>query len=407
MNRGRGSLASHFVSVAAKRLSATESYGHVSNQHEFDGVQSLKALLGTERRRFPATFTYLMDDDDEPLRSDGWLTWYDSREAHPSRSEFRLYYPTTIVSEAFNEGDLAIIARRHDDTLLVAIAEAGSTVESQLLWLFGLADVSHPGFSVRGEIESGQSKLEFASAHILELIGEEVEVADRTYLDRMLEEFGGAMPDTRRFSAFARSTVPDVDATSDPDAAILAWSSREEILYRTLERHLIAEGVRSGAQGAITYATSAGRRRRLRSKMALSNHLEHLFAGAGFRFERYRRLDGLGRPDFLFPGVAEYRSDWFDAGRLTVLGVRPVCGDRWRSFATGSGRIRRRHLFTLQPSIAKAQTDEMEMLEVTPVLPLPLHETFLPAQRSQLMGTGEFMDLIRTRQSSEQAEVAA
>jgi hypothetical protein len=407
LNGGRGSLASHFVSLAAKRLSATESYSHVSNQHEFDGVQSLKALLGSDRRRFPATFTYLMDDDDEPLRADAWLTWYDSREAHPIRSEFRLYYPTTIVSEAFNEGDLAIIARRHDDTLLVAVAEAGSTVENQLLWLFGLADVSHPGFSVRGEIESGQSKLEFASAHILELIGEEVEVADQTYLDRMLEEFGGTMPDTRRFSSFARSTVSDVDETGDPDTAILVWSGREEVLYRTLERHLIAEAVSSGAHGGIVYATSAGRRRRLRSKMALANHLEHLFTGSGLSFERYRRIAGLGRPDFVFPGGTDNLSKELDASRLTILGVRPVCGDRWRSLANGAGSVGKRHLYTLQTSISVAQTDEMQRLQIVPVLPRALHDTFQPAQRAMLVSTGDFMGLVRARQTGDERGVAA
>lgn len=403
----RGSLAQHFVNVAVKRLSATESYGHVSHQHEFDGVQSLKALLGSERRRFPATFTYLMDDDDEPLRAEAWLTWYDSREAHPSRSEYRLYYPTTLVSEAFNEGDLAIIARRHDDSLLVAVAEAGSTVERQLLWLFGMTDIIHPGFSVRGEIESGQSKLEFASAHILELIGAAGESVDTSYLDMMLAEFDGTMPDTRRFSSFARSTVAELDCALNPDAAILVWSEREEILYRTLERYLIAEGVSADPDIGIPYAVGAAKRRRLRSKMALANHLEHLFAKLDLRFERYRKLDGARRFDFLFPGIDEYRNPEVESESLTILGVRPICGQRWHHVIGNAERVSQRHLFTLQPSISSSQTEEMLSAGVTPVLPRPLHDTFLPSQRRFLMCTAEFIELVRARQDRITKGIAA
>lgn len=53
----------------------------------------------------------------------------------------------------------------------------------------------------------------------------------------MLEKFGGGFPNTNDFSAYARSTIPNVLALDAPDAALLAWMEREEILFRTLKKH--------------------------------------------------------------------------------------------------------------------------------------------------------------------------
>src|SRR5438045_466861 len=100
------SLSGYFEGVAAKRLSAVEIRPTHSNQHEFNGVQGLKRLFGLKKQNFPARFLYLSDDEDELLSVDGSVTWYDSREHHATRTEHRLYYPTTAVSERGREGDL-------------------------------------------------------------------------------------------------------------------------------------------------------------------------------------------------------------------------------------------------------------------------------------------------------------
>ena len=110
-------LSRYFTGVAAKRLSAVEADVLRSNQHEFNGVESLKRLFGSAsgKQQFPARFIYLADSADEAVVSDGFLTWYDARERHPTRSEHRLYFPTTSASERATEGDLLVIGRRPDD----------------------------------------------------------------------------------------------------------------------------------------------------------------------------------------------------------------------------------------------------------------------------------------------------
>jgi len=128
----QGYLSQYFKGVAVKRLSAVEAHPEKSHQHEFNGVGSLAQVLGSAipKQKFDATFLYLNDDDPEPIEDDGFLTWYDARENHPTRSEKRLYFPTTTVSQNANEGDLLLIAKKPDDTILVIIAEAGSTIEN-------------------------------------------------------------------------------------------------------------------------------------------------------------------------------------------------------------------------------------------------------------------------------------
>jgi hypothetical protein len=131
----QGYLSQYFKGVAVKKLSAVEADTAFSNQHEFNGVNSLKELFGTERKKLVAKFVYLDDGDEDPVISDGFLTWYDARENHPTRTEYRMYFPTTFVSICAAAGDSLFVCLRPDDTALVVIAENHSTIGNQLLWL--------------------------------------------------------------------------------------------------------------------------------------------------------------------------------------------------------------------------------------------------------------------------------
>lgn len=398
----RGHLSQYFVEVAYKRLSAVEAHRHRSNQHEFDGVGGLRKMLGKDRRTFKATFIYLADDDPEPITDLGFLTWYDAREAHPTRTEWRLYFPDTRVSDNASEGDLLVIGRRPDDSLLVIIAEAGSTIENQILWLFGISDLTHPGFSVKGELESDQVRLEFASRYILEQIGVEIEETDESLLERMLREFKGAFPTTRVFSAFARSMVPGATARDDADAVVVAWMEREEVLFRTLERHLIGDRLQAGFGGDvdsfIAFSLSVQNRRKSRAGSALENHLEFLFGERNLRYARTPTTEGQSKPDFVFPGEAEYRDATFPPVRLTMLGVKSSCKDRWRQVLAEADRISPKHLLTLEPGISTNQTTEMQAKALQLVLPAGLHATYTEAQRGWLMNVTGFLTLVSERQ---------
>jgi hypothetical protein len=135
----QGYLSQYSEGVALKRLSAVEADVIRSNQHEFNGVESLRSILGepSGKVRFTAKFLYLSDHDDEPVVEDGFLTWYDARqkareERCVMRWEYRLYFPTNLVSQCAAEGDLLVIARRPDGNLLAIVAEKDTTIDRQL-----------------------------------------------------------------------------------------------------------------------------------------------------------------------------------------------------------------------------------------------------------------------------------
>lgn len=398
----KGHLSEYFMDFAVKTLSAVEADRHRSNQHEFDGVSKLRAMLGDDdKRNIPAVFIYLNDDDPEPLRDEGFLSWYDARRAHPTRTEYRLYFPDTVVSDNATEGDLLIIAQRPDETLMVIIAEGESTVANQLLWLFGVGEAKLPGFSVKGELEADQVRLEFASRLILEEIGVVVEQADENYLDQMLARFGARFPTTREFSDYARGTLGDIDLGADPDAAVMALMEREEVLFRTMERHLIGDRLQGGfaeVDDFLKFSLSVQNRRKSRAGSALENHLEHLFGLMGLRSDRTPVTEGKAKPDFLFPGTAAYQDATFPADLLTMLGVKSTCKDRWRQVLAEADRIADKHLLTLEPSISTNQTDEMQQRRLQLVLPRGLHETFTKAQQDWLMPVSDLVALVRDRQ---------
>lgn len=400
----KGHLSEYFTGVAVKRLSAVEADMFRSHQHEFNGVEGLKQLFGqaTGKQTFPARFIYLSDHDDEPVIADGFLTWYDARERHPTRSEHRLYFPSTSVSECAAEGDLLVIGRRPDGSVLVVIAESESTIANQVRWLFGATDLTHPGYSVREELETEQDRIAFASRIILETIGVTVDAPPDTHLDDMLRRFAGTFPTTREFSTYARSTVRDADFNDDPDAALIAWMEREEILFRTLERHLIADRLAKGfsddVDGFISFSLSVQNRRKSRVGYALENHLEQLFTSRGVLFARTPVTENKAKPDFLFPGAAQYHDSRFDPVNLTMLGVKSSCKDRWRQVLSEADRIAEKHLLTLETAISGNQTDEMRAKQLRLVVPRSLHVTYTASQQAWLMDVGSFTRMTAERQ---------
>jgi len=400
-----GYLSEFFTGVAMKTLSAVEVDQARSNQHEYNGDKGLIQVFGeaTDKHRFDALYIYLSDNDDEPVVAKGTLTWYDARKNHPTRTEHRLYFPTNQVSMIAAEGDLLVVGRRPDNSVLVIIAQGGSTIASQVQWLFSV-QLGHKGFSVREELETEQDRIQFASAFILEQLGIEPDApaAAENYLDIMLEKFGGRMPTTDLFSTYARSTVPDLDPVVDPDAALLGWMEREEILFRTMEKHLLGDQLRKGfvddVDGFIAFSLSVQNRRKSRSGHALENHLEVVFTANGLRYERGVATEGKAKPDFLFPGSREYRDLRYDAALLTMLGAKTTCKDRWRQVLAEAKRIDRKHLLTLEAAISTHQTDQMREHSLQLVIPRGLHGTFTPAQQLTLLDMASFTAMVRERE---------
>lgn len=401
-----GFLSKYFEGVVAKRLSAVESDPNRSNQHEFNGVTALKKLLGLEKfNDHPARFVWL-GEENEGLSEDSLVTWYDSRENHPKRSEHRLYFRTNPVMELAREGDLLIVGKRPDGELLFIVACQESTVENQLLWLFGVPVQIGTKFELR-EFEEGQDvEVDFAARFVLEELGIEIEEPEAALFDSLLEKFQGQFPRTIEFSAFARNTLSDVAPQDDPDGALVAWMEREEKLFRRLERVIIDSRLREGfagpegtdVDGFISFSLSVQNRRKSRAGYALENHLEEVFKAFSIRYDRQAITENKAKPDFLFPGQKEYQDLSFSELKLSMLGVKSTCKDRWRQVLSEAKKIRDKHLLTLEPGISENQTNEMKVHQLQLVLPKGLHSTYHPAQQGWLMDLNGFIEMIQERQ---------
>jgi hypothetical protein len=408
----KGYLSQYFSGAAAKSLSAVEVRPDKSRQHEFNGSTPLIELLGPaghDARRYPARFLYVDETATEPVAEDLSVTWYDARAKsaeRTGRSEHRLYFTTNVAMQRAREGDLLLIARRQDSGLLVILAEGGSTIAAQLHWLFCLPDRELPGFEVRAGFDSEQDRLGVATTLVLEQIGIEADLTDDVYLDAMLARFGDAFPPTRVFSTYARETLEGIDAEADPDAALTTWMDREEILFRTLEKHLLAGRLRSGflrddrpdVEGFLAFSLSVQNRRKARAGAALENHLGAVFTALDIQHERGATTERKNRPDFLFPGAGAYHNPAFEPARLTMLAAKTTAKDRWRQITKEADRIPLKHLLTLEPAISAAQTTQMRDSGVELIVPASIHAKYSPDQCLTLLSLRHFASLLRARQ---------
>jgi len=394
-------LESFFDGAAGKILTAVEANPVASNQHEFNGVTVLKAVLGeppdgglTLRTKFA-----YMDDavDAEVVVSS--LTWYDARARHPTRSECRLYYPSNYVMDGAAEGDYMVIAKLRRDLdsdadVVVIITPRASTTAAQLQMLFGLEVSDRLDVEV---LPSGRD-LTLTERLLIESLGYEVQNVEENALEAMLATFGEAFPTTHEFSAFARGRLTDVDPLEDPDGALLAWMDHEETLFRTLERHLLASrlsDLNGDVDRTLEIAMQTFQRRRARAGKALENHVATVLTTFGIEHEAQAYTEGRKQPDFLFPGSLAYHDPEFSAGRLRMLAVKTTCKDRWRQVLSEADRIPRKHLLTLEAPISVAQTDEMGSRSIALVLPLELHAHFEQQQRFGLLSVRTLIDELR------------
>jgi EcoRII C terminal len=399
-------LSNLFLGAVAKRLTMVETITARSNQHEFQGVQPLRRLLGDDDRKGVATRFVWLSDEEGSLSETGFLSWSNVRKGKPRAPEYHLYYSTNAVTEAMSAGDLLVIALQRDGSFLTIVAPASGSAPNRLLWLFGLEPPNGQTITVQHLDAEHDTELGFAARYILDELSIEPEEPEAGYLDGLIARYGLAFPKTREFSDLARASLPEVSACDDPDGALVDWLDREEQLFRRLERRIVADRVRAGFEtagqvdvdGFLSFSLSVQNRRKARAGQALENHLEAVLLAQGVRYARGAQTENRNRPDFLFPGVAEYADPAFSESQLTMLGAKSTLKDRWRQVLSEASRIEQKHLLTLEPGISENQTTEMQAKSLQLVIPRGLHETFQAGQRDWLMDLTTFIEIVRARQ---------
>jgi hypothetical protein len=402
------SISELFDGVCAKYLSGVDVPRIHSNQHEIGGLvrAGFKHHLGEPSGgtvlRFPAHMAYLFDDDRTPETAEVWVSWYDTRYINENRSpEYRLYYPDNSVTENVQEGDLLVIGKKRDDSLLMLFTPADSSIEHQIRYLFGLP-VLEKQFRL-GNLFA--NKLSLPLKLLLEDLGiSAIPTSDaESDLDRLLARFPEGFPSTALFSQFARGTLP-LDPIAEPDETLLQWLEREEALFRAFERHYVSERLRQGFSGSgdqvdafINYSLSVQNRRKSRVGHAFENHLSTVFDANKLRYQRggSRRMTEPGsKPDFLFPGFSEYHDPDFPLSSLFLLGAKTTCKDRWRQVLSEGQRLHQKHLVTIESPISQTQTDEMNRNDLKLVIPRSLQAAFQPNQKPYLESLKGFIQSV-------------
>jgi|TARA_R100001132_G_scaffold25199_1_gene25154 hypothetical protein len=402
----RGQLSDYFEGVGVKRLSAVDAEPKTSNQHEVGTTKKMRDdFLGeNHQERFPAIYIWL-GGDQEGFTEESWATHYDARLNKPRAAEWRLYYPSNPVTEAMKAGDTLFLAKDQGGVLWFIVAPEGSTSEQQLFWLFGLRPEGKS--FVSREFSDEEPELDFAARFILDEIGVEFEEPEADKLDSIIDRFGTTFPKTAEFSDLARLTLPEVRAEDDPDAALIAWLDHEEALFRRLERRVVSSRIEAGftsadgtdVDGFISFSLSVQNRRKSRMGHSLENHMAAVLRAHDIRHVRGAITEHKHKPDFLFPDLETYQAA--PAGgdaRLTMLGAKSTCKDRWRQVLAEAEKINRKHLLTLEPGISEPQTDQMEASSLQLVVPSPVQDSYTEAQRGWLWSVGDFIGEVRARQ---------
>lgn len=398
----RGYLSEYFQGVAVKTLSRVDATRR-SNQHEIGTTAEMRHFLGEQDARFDVRYLWLGGEQDS-LSDDGVASHYDTRRKNPNRSpEWRLYYPANPVTDLMTEGDTLFLVMRRENTLMFIVTPARSTIQNQLLWLFGFDSQPELGFDAHEVTGHRDAELDFAARLVLDDLGIEYEDPAANTLDSVIERFGMTFPTTRAMSDLARLTLPAVNAKDDADSALIAWLTHEEALFRRLERKIVSErlvegfgsGPRADVDGFIKYSLQVQNRRKSRRGRSFENHLAAVFRQNEIEFAWQGVTEHGNTVDFLFPGTEAYHdSDWPPA-RLAMLAAKSTCKDRWRQVLPEAERIAAKHLATLEPAISVGQTTQMAVHGLTLVVPLEVQKSYRPEQIASLLSVSDFIRHVR------------
>jgi len=390
-----GNLNDYISGASIKRLSLVECDTEHSNQHELNGTIKMKAFLG-EKEEFSASFIRLDDNIEKIETSSGKVTWYDARDNHLTRTEYRFYYPNNPAIEQAKAGDpLAVILKKNRQIIFVS-APQESQSELELFELFG--EQISSVFSVV-DFSKNNEPLSVTKRYILDELGIEIKANfGQNYLDLITKEFGGLVfPKTKLFSQLAREIAGGINSYSTVDDAIIHWWDTEEAMFRQLEGELINIKLDTGFQNAddfLKFSQTIRQRRNSRAGHALENHLSHLFTVKGINHSWEPKTENNKKPDFIFPSIENYKDLSFPSDHLTMLGVKTTCKDRWRQVLTEADRINNKHLFTLQPKISKNQTEEMKSSNLQLVIPKLIHSTYTKDQQIWLWDFEDFINKV-------------
>jgi hypothetical protein len=227
-------------------------------------------------------------------------------------------------------------------------------------------------------------------------------ISSNTDKNRLFTDFLGGLettfPETAELSAVSRKISDTNQIISDPDDHLVKWLDTEYELFQLIENKVYQPYISEGnhtLDDIIDFAGTVLNRRKSRAGKSLEHHLAAVFDERKIPYSHGGITEGKSRPDFIFPGIAEYHNPAFSEDGLVFLGSKTTCKDRWRQILNEADRITRKHLFTLQQGISSNQLMEMERANVQLVVPKRNLNSFPRPWKEKLLTLGSFVDYLQ------------
>lgn len=319
----------------------------------------------------------------EDFYTDSRFIYYGSR----TRNEYRI----TRFGRGFpfltsdNLGDLFIIIKK-TDTDYDAYILSNETEINEFLEAFGMSPAETNRIIERCFTLSPE---------------ENVEQEFIDYIQSLTVDFPASIDmATRAREIYYRVFNHFENIRNNPDGELIKWIDMEYRLFRRLEYERYTDIINRGFKCVDDFIDTANiilNRRKSRAGKSLEHHLSAIFENNSLRFTAQAYTEGNKRPDFIFPGQAEYCDLNFSSEKLIFLGAKTTCKDRWRQILNEADRIEKKHLFTLQQGISPAQLNEMKTENVVLVVPDQYINTYPQEFRDGIYSLKKFIQYVREK----------
>jgi len=401
-------LKKMFSAIAYKKLSSVDLPNNTSNQHELNGVSAIKEFFPSEDSIKGFITWHYFSDENDPERFSGDFTFYDARAKsydRTKRSEWRLYYSGDFLKKAEIGDTLVLVRITQNEDIHGLIFKNGSAWLRSFSIVFELTNIEENA-QLKDDEYLNKSEIDFVLTQILDEIGIEVPFTGEKQTNQAAEkllqsakEQNIVFPGIKSFNECARELI-DIEG-KDPDTILFMWLTKEEQIFRSVERFVIEEKLQQGFESSdefISYSLSIHNRRKSRMGQALQNHLEKIFQLNNLHFESQKTTEENHKPDFLFPGQKEYQDKQFRTDLLAMLAAKSTCKERWRQILQEADRIKHKHLCTLDQKLTINQTNEMKNQNIILVIPFQFQKTLDEKQRADSMTLASFIEFIKDQQ---------
>lgn len=305
-----------------------------------------------------------------------------------TRSEYRV----TCFGRGFpllkpdTQGALLVLIREDEIHYLGYVIQDGDEIDATLA-LLGIS-ASETNRIVRGD---GYEASGLEERDIL------------AFVHKTLTETPGEFPSTAAISSKAQSILElhyGQNRRMSSDARLIRLRAIEFGIFRKLEDSMYGERLSrpfENVDDLVSFGNTVLQRRKSRSGKSLEHHLSYLMTRGNITFESQGIIEGVRKPDFIFPSVDAYCNPDYPEDGLVFLAAKTTLKERWSEILREAGRIPHVFLATLQYPVSNSQLREMTAHGIRLVVPSRYHASFPRESRSGLFSLGSFMDFVRRK----------